>query len=371
MTTRLLMILFLFSSLSFMAKGADEEPSQSINNIKFKALRLLRNDPVDNRAVQIARSKFKKAILIKRFKKSMREMDVKQQGNTNRILTKVYPITLKERGNDRDPAYFFIPKKYRKNRSWPLVISLHGYSSFQFVQNIFLPLDKWVSKKGYILAIPSGNLDENKKQFWNATEFCCNFSLKKIDDESYLKKLIYYAKTKYNISKVIIMGHSNGGFMAQNMACNSGNLIDGIVTWGGSTFYDPRDCKSKNPVNILHLHGTNDGTIPFNGSTGVLPSAPSVVKQWGKQMKCQKKKNFIKGFSLKTKYAGIFSRQIDFSGFKNCLGGKKSILGVVPKGTHTRPLAYNLWEFIVDASVFNNFDIEKTKVNYRKLKKFK
>lgn len=369
MIFKLFLIALIINSPYLNAK--DSEPSEVSNRIKFKALRLLRDDPIDNRTVQDAKSKFKRAILIKRFKKNMNEMKVAPQENMNRVFTKFYRVSLKEIGNQRDPAYFYVPKKYKKNKSWPLIISLHGYSSFQIAQNIFLPLDKWVSKKGFILAIPSGNKDSQNKQFWNATEFCCNFESKKINDASYLKQLIFYAKKKYNISKVILIGHSNGGFMSQHMACKASHLIDGIITWGGSTFYDPKDCRPQNPVNIIHLHGTNDETIPFNGSTGVLPSAPSVVKQWASQMECQNKKNLIKSFSIKTKFPGIFSRQIDFSGFKNCKGNKKSILGVIPNGKHTRPLSSSLWEFVVDTALFNNFDIEKTSINYRKLKKLR
>ena len=41
--------------------------------------------------------------------------------------------------------------------------------------------------------------------------------------------------------------------MAYRMACESADLIAGIVSLAGATFLDPARCVPSQPVNILHI----------------------------------------------------------------------------------------------------------------------
>lgn len=369
---KFIILISLIFQINITYSKSEGNPEIKTELVKFKAARLLINDPMDNRPLQAAKNAFLESVRNERWSKEIEDSGEVPQEPMHNLLTKGRKIELKEEGGEknlvRDPAYALVPKNYTPTKSYPLIISLHGYSSFQFVQGIFLPFQRWVSDKGYILVIPSGHKDKKGKQFWNATEFCCNFDLKNIDDEAYLRKLIFFMKKNYNVSKVIIVGHSNGGFMAHRLACSASDIIDGIITWGSSTFYNPQDCNPKNPVNILDLHGTADGTIPFNGIMNVLPSAPSVNKQWASMMNCQNKEHLIHGFSLNVKGPSFSGKQIDFTGFKNCNGGKNAIFGVIPGGRHVFPrIDTKLWEYIIDLAIFNNYNIESTKINEFKL----
>jgi polyhydroxybutyrate depolymerase len=360
---RLLNLICLIFSPILTAQSVRETYEYAVKNQVIDALK---NDPLQYKSVDRAKEKFMSSVVKKRMSKEIGK--IQREPDFDRIITKVSKLKISEPGIKRKPAYIFTPKKYNSQRYYPLIISLHGYSGFSLVQGLFLPFQKWVSKKGFILAVPSGVKDKQKKGFWNATTFCCNFDKKNINDVRYLQRLIGNLKAKYNISKVIIAGHSNGGFLSQRVACEKSQLVDTIITWGGSSFYKYSDCRPKKPVSIIHLHGTEDATIPYDGIPLVLPSAPLIVKRWARKMNC---KSEIRDFTIKARGASIKSKEIKFSGYENCNGGKVSILGTIPGGKHAiPPLSSKVYDFILDAVLFNNDDIEDTRVNRKKIRKF-
>jgi polyhydroxybutyrate depolymerase len=79
--------------------------------------------------------------------------------------------------------------------------------------------------------------------------------------------------------RVHLIGHSNGGFMAYRMACQSADLIAGIASQAGMTFLDPSQCAPSIPVNILHIHGTSDNIVPYAGGA-VTTANPGFAFPW-------------------------------------------------------------------------------------------
>jgi len=68
------------------------------------------------------------------------------------------------------------------------------------------------------------------------------------------------------------MGHSNGGEMAYRMAHVEAGLISGVISFAGpdtSIAIPPSGL-----VNVLHIHGTADANIFYNGgsTTGGVPN---------------------------------------------------------------------------------------------------
>src|SRR5205823_916323 len=91
--------------------------------------------------------------------------------------------------------------------------------------------------------------------------------------------------------RVHLIGVSNGAFMAYRMACQSADLIAGIVSDAGVTFLDPSRCAPSQPVNILHIHGTADDTVFYGGGAAAsaagfpanmpaFPGALQTVQIW-------------------------------------------------------------------------------------------
>lgn len=183
-------------------------------------------------------------------------------------------------GGDR-PAAVTLPDDYSAQKSYPLVILLHGYSATGFIQNAYLQFSDKATDFGFIAVVPEGTKNGSGTQFWNATATCCDLENSGVDDEGYLLDLITEAKSHWNVdpARVYFMGHSNGGFMSYRMACNHADVVAGIVSIAGSSVHDVADCQPSQPVSVLQVHGTLDTVISY--PTGLMgPGAEALIDRW-------------------------------------------------------------------------------------------
>jgi polyhydroxybutyrate depolymerase len=186
------------------------------------------------------------------------------------------------------------------------------------------------SLRGFILVAPEGTVtpdgtsvegkDVSGNQFWNATDACCDFAKTGVDDLSYLRKLITDMKLKYQVdrNKIYIISHSNGGFMANRLACEMGESFAGIANLAGGSFKDIKNCKKPVAIPYLHIHATNDPTITYESTTSYA-AGPETVAQWVQRNGCGE--------------AAINTRKMDYvflipgedtteTSWKNCKSGK-------------------------------------------------
>ena len=80
---------------------------------------------------------------------------------------------------------------------------------------------------GFILCIPNGTQNFLGATFWNATDACCNFTLKGVDDSGFLRSVIETIISEYavDLGSIHVLGHSNGGFMSHRMGCDQPHLF--------------------------------------------------------------------------------------------------------------------------------------------------
>ncbi len=174
------------------------------------------------------------------------------------------PIAITPPGIER-PAKVFLPKNYKEREQWPLILMLHGYTSYADESNVYLGLGSRVTAKGYILLTPDGKTNSMGDQFWNATDFCCDFEKTGVDDVNYLLKLVEETARLYHVdrNRIYLFGHSNGGFMGNRLLCETDGVFAGMVSLAGSTFKDLNKCRLKNPVSYLQIHAEKDPMVDF------------------------------------------------------------------------------------------------------------
>jgi polyhydroxybutyrate depolymerase len=220
------------------------------------------------------------------------------------VLTKPYqgPILVEAEGHRRAAAKVYLPRQFASQESWPLVVLLHGFSGTADQQDQYLTLRYRVSGRGFVLLTPDGTLtpkgtlgadgkDLGGNPFWNATNYCCDFARTGVDDTGYLKKLIETVKLNYNIdpNRVYIFGHSNGGFMANRLACEMGGQIAGIANLAGGSFADPAMCRDPKPVSYLQIHAVDDKTISFDDGLPQYAGGKPTIDQWITKNGCSAK----------------------------------------------------------------------------------
>ena len=178
----------------------------------------------------------------------------------------------------------------------PLIVSLHGFGGNSADHSIYVPLHERVNSHGFGLLLPNGTLDSEGNPHWNPTDRSSNSSKASADDVAYLSGLVARARELKDFGPVYIFGYSNGGFMSYWMACQGLPGLRAIVSLSGTSYLDDDVCEGAAPVSVLHIHGTNDQVVRFEGTQGESGSADKygpgyagaleMVRRWGERAGC-------------------------------------------------------------------------------------
>jgi polyhydroxybutyrate depolymerase len=145
----------------------------------------------------------------------------------------------------------------------PLVVMLHGgFGSAQQAERAY-GWDQLADGAKFIVAYPDG-----LGRAWNSGGGCCGRSARDgVDDVGFITAAV--ADIGRNIavdqSRIYATGISNGGMMSYALACNTG--LFAAIGPDSATQLDP--CAAPRPTSVLHIHGTADRMIPFDGSQGI------------------------------------------------------------------------------------------------------
>jgi polyhydroxybutyrate depolymerase len=185
-----------------------------------------------------------------------------------------------------------VPEGYDGSSPRPLVVLLHGYGSNGSDQNTYFRLSAQADRATFFLAYPDGTPDRVARRFWNATDACCDFYGSSVDDVTYLDAILDEIARKYRVdsTRVYVVGHSNGAFMAHRYACDRPDRVAAIVTLAGMQWKDVQNCAANSPVSVLHVHGRNDTSIQYEGGSlprGTYPGAVETVATWAAKNDCR------------------------------------------------------------------------------------
>jgi len=189
-----------------------------------------------------------------------------------------------------DEALVYLPSDYDEDNNYPLIISLHGLGANAYIQNTIFNFKEFITKRQFILVVPEGIVGMGGLRYWNATDFCCGKKQRtKTDDVKYITSIIEKMSDEFSIDpkKVHLFGHSNGGFMANRMACEAPHLFKSFVSVAGTTFLNPTKCKKDAPLSMLHIHGTVDNIVRYNGAKGMYPGAKETLYRWVERNNCK------------------------------------------------------------------------------------
>jgi polyhydroxybutyrate depolymerase len=145
----------------------------------------------------------------------------------------------------------------------PLVVMLHGgFGSAQQAERAY-GWDQLADSAKFVVAYPDG-----LGRAWNSGGGCCGRSSRDgVDDVGFISSAV--ADIGRNIavdqSRIYATGISNGGMMSYALACNTG--LFAAIGPDSATQLDP--CGSPHPTSVLHIHGTVDRMIPYDGSQGI------------------------------------------------------------------------------------------------------
>lgn len=176
----------------------------------------------------------------------------------------------------------YIPESYNPGNQAPLVMNLHGYGSSNIEQEFYGDFRPIADTAGFLLVHPNGTPDNFNTNHWNT------FGTSTVDDVGFLSALIDTLAANYNVDleRVYSTGMSNGGFMSFHLACFLSERIAAIASVTGTmTPSNFNNCDPQRPVPVMQIHGTLDGTVPYNGNFFFVP-VQSLLDFWVTHNNC-------------------------------------------------------------------------------------
>jgi polyhydroxybutyrate depolymerase len=242
----------------------------------------------------------------------------------------------------RGAVTVYLPSTYDQCEELPLIVALHTYTGNGPLQEWYFNLLSQIESRRFIYCIPDGTKDVQGDSFWNASDACCDFYNSGVDDSAYLRSLIDAVGAQYSVDdrSVHCIGLSNGGFMSYRMAFDHSDIIASVVVMAGAMDSDPPfGSEPFEPVSVLHIHGTSDGTVLYNGGSvganGYTGAAESAAA-WAAHDGCGLTTVVDPPIDLDGVIPGDETTRVRYSA--QCIAGTEVALWTVHGGEHIIPI---------------------------------
>lgn len=172
--------------------------------------------------------------------------------------------------------YLRLPPGYDKEKSYPLILLIHGGAGGAPQALRAYPLAEVTDREGAILVAPNGTgpLQKEIGRTWNVEFGFGPARTNQVDDTGFLRALILHLEDTLAVDRerVYLTGLSNGGILCHWMAARHSDLIRGIApvaaTLGGR---DPAEKEMhippapQHPVDVIMFCGGLDQALPPSG----------------------------------------------------------------------------------------------------------
>ena len=258
--------------------------------------------------------------------------------------------------------HLYIPTSYKKGKPTPLLIALHGRpSNGQRMANL-TSFNARADKHEFVVVYPEGIGSQ-----WNYLHGVSGYK-EQPNDSDFLLKLVDVVVNDYSIdeSRIYVTGISNGGFMAQRLACYAPTRFAAFASVAAGGYGAmPVECENGKSINMLYMHGTADDKVPWKGlgiqdENGnrelVTMSIVNSVKFWSSRNQCGQDVT-SREMPRKGNSSGTFVKVLSSNA---CLDDTEVILYAIVGGGHNWPGAPG----IIPASIAGrvNLDIHASDV---------
>ncbi len=188
-----------------------------------------------------------------------------------------------------------LPATLATGEQVPLLMVLHGFGVSSRLLIAKAGLNQVADQKKFAYLAPEGSHDAQGRPFWNAGKSCCDLDHRGVDDVQRLRGLLEESARNPAVDpkRIFVIGYSNGGFMAQRLACGIGDLTAGVISVAGAAPSAEEPCIQHGALAFLEIHGDADPIVHYGGGTvfdrrDVAPhsSAADTARYWAQRLGC-------------------------------------------------------------------------------------
>lgn len=232
--------------------------------------------------------------------------------------------------------WLYVPSDMERQKPAPLLFVLHGSAGhgedmMAVTQRGF---ERMADRDKFVVVYPDA-----LERRWNEQGGSA-------DDAGFLLAIVNRLATQGGVDakRVYMAGISNGGMMAERMACEHADRVVAIaVVAGNITDKMTTDCKPSRAVPVLLIHGTEDLIVPWNGGAvagfeefGRVLSARESARFWAARNLCGETPKILTEPDNDPKDGTRIQTEI----FAGCSNNSEVRLVAVEGGGHTWPGGY-------------------------------
>ena len=200
------------------------------------------------------------------------------------------------------PFLLHVPSGYNGRTPLPLLLNLHFSGGDGAAQMSATGLQATADAGGFLVAAPTGGAIAAPGAAWVVPDVPPNGTAPPggfPDDVKYLIEVVnkVQAISCQDRRKVFSTGFSGGARMTSALACHAADRFTAVIADAGlragapgpgGTAPDPSTCRPARPLPIFALHGTADGTNPFDGGGAAYwqYGVPQALAAWASLNGC-------------------------------------------------------------------------------------
>ncbi|MGK0358266.1 MAG: poly(3-hydroxybutyrate) depolymerase [Bradymonadia bacterium] len=180
-------------------------------------------------------------------------------------------------------APVFVPEGIAPADGWPIAVVLHGFRSNPELTVGQFPFGRTATEDGWIVVYPRGLPDENGALHWDDYG---RVAAGPGDDVPHILSVIDQVAARHDgdVERVLVIGHSNGGAMAQHLACQVPDRLQAFVNLSGVNI-EPERCTPARRITGVWAHGTEDDAVLYDGR-GDAPGVEAASAAWAASAGC-------------------------------------------------------------------------------------
>ena len=151
------------------------------------------------------------------------------------------------------------------------VFCFHGAGSNASAMVEFCGMNEQARQSGFVAVYPNGSGRTPGAGTWNGGPHCGFAGRYNVDDVGFVRQLIQHLLDGCSGGpggpRFFATGMSNGGLMCYRLAEELSDWFPAIAPVAGTM--GKKSVSPQHPVSVLHIHGTEDDFVPYDGGIGI------------------------------------------------------------------------------------------------------